>query len=283
MDQLTFQPFSVLLAVYQGENPRLFDLSLKSLEDQTLKADEVILVCDGPLTPELEKIITKYQEILPLKVIRSDENVGFGKALQLGINNCSHEIIARADTDDISLPERFYKQMVYLKMHPEIDILGSSILEFEGEPENVYTEKKLPLKHKDIVSYAKWRNPINHMTVLFKKSSVMKAGNYGDYRYAQDYDLWVRMIMSGSRFENLPEPLVLVSAGRVMVAKRGGFGHFLNEFKMQKEFLRLGFLERKHVLLNTAIRLPVRLLPDNIRRLFYLKVLRNSKNSSASQ
>lgn len=270
-------PFSVLLSVYQKESPRLFDLSLESLVTQKLQASEVILVCDGPLTPELESVIEKVKTKLPLKLVRLNENVGFGKALQAGLLECSNEFIARADTDDISLPDRFEKQMKFMIENPDIDILGSSIYEFEGDPKNIYTEKRLPLKHNDIVSYAKWRNPINHMTVIFKKSAVLRAGNYSDYRYAQDYDLWVKMITTGSKFENMSEALVLVSAGTDLVSRRGGFKHFQNEFKMQKDFMKLGFLRPTHVLINTLIRLPVRLLPNNFRKMFYLKILRNSK------
>lgn len=276
-DSYSFPPFSVLLSVYHKESPKLFDLSLESLVNQKLKANEVVLVCDGPITPELDAVIEKWRPHLPLKLVRLEENVGFGKALQAGLLACSHELIARADTDDISLPERFEKQMKFMIEHPDIDILGSSIYEFEGDPKNIYTEKKLPLKHDDIVAYAKWRNPINHMSVIFKKSAVLRAGNYSDYRYAQDYDLWVKMITTGSKFENMSEPLILVSAGRELVSRRGGFKHFQNEFKMQKEFMKLGFLKPTHVVINTLIRLPVRLLPNNFRRIFYLKVLRNSR------
>lgn len=266
--------FSVLLAVYAKESPKLFQQSLNSLVNQTLKADEVVLVCDGPLTRDLEEIIEVFKSQLPLKIVRIPENVGFGSALQIGMKHCSHELIARADTDDISLPERFAIQIQYMVNHPEIDILGSSIYEFEDEVTNIYTEKKLPLGHKEILKYAKWRNPMNHMSVVFKSSAVYKAGGYSNYRFAQDYLLWVQMIQAGCIFQNLPDVLVLVSAGRQMVTKRGGFSHFKNEFKMQGDFLRLGFLNPAQIIINTMIRLPVRLLPDNLRRAFYLKILR---------
>ena len=274
MDSSKLPPFSVLLAVYAKENPTLFKLSMESLVEQTLQATEVVLVCDGPLTPELESVISEIQPKLPLKIVKSPENMGFGKALQLGMKHCQYELIARADTDDISLPNRFEIQIPYMVSHPDLDILGTSIYEYEDDSRNVYTEKLLPLKHKDILSYAKWRNPMNHMSVVFKASAVARSGGYSNYRFAQDYHLWVSMLMAGCKFENLPNILVLVSAGRSMVAKRGGFSHFKNEFKMQKDFVKLGFLSPARLVMNAVIRLPVRLLPDSVRRVVYLKILR---------
>lgn len=269
-------PFSVLMAVHAKESPSLFQKSLESLIKQTLKPNSVVLVCDGELTPQLENVLSEMKIKIPFKVVRSSENQGLGKALQIGMKACEHDLIVRADTDDISLPNRFEKQIGFMASHLDIDLVGSSILEFEDDPSHIVTEKKVPLKHECISTYAKWRNPINHMSVVFRKSSVCKAGGYSDYRYAQDYHLWVKMLMNGCKFENLPEALVLASAGNKMIAKRGGLKHFLNEFKMQKEFLKLGFTNHLQFVLNLTTRFLVRVSPGSIRKFFYLRFLRKT-------
>jgi glycosyltransferase involved in cell wall biosynthesis len=267
-------PFSVLMAVHAKEDPALLHKSLDSLCQQTLKAERVVMVCDGELTPQLEDVISEMQPKLPLKLVRSPENLGLGKALQLGMRECETEIIARADTDDISLPQRFEKQVDFLVRNVDIDLVGSSILEFDADPKVILSEKKVPLNHDCISVYAKWRNPINHMSVVFRKSSVCRAGGYSDYRYAQDYHLWVKMLMTGCKFANLPDPLVLASAGGKMISKRGGIKHFLNEFKMQKEFLNIGFTTPLHFVLNSVTRLAVRIVPNSWRMFIYLRLLR---------
>ena len=274
MKNSSLPPFSVLMAIHAKENPVLFQKSLESLYQQTLKATKVVMVCDGELTPELEDVLHVMKSKIPLKLVRSPQNLGLGKALQLGIKECEHELIARADTDDISMPQRFQKQIEFMAENADIDLIGSSILEFEDDPKIIMNEKKVPLSHACISVYAKWRNPINHMSVVFRKSSVYKAGGYGDFRYAQDYHLWAKMLMNGCKFANIADPLVLASAGDRMISKRGGFRYFLNEFKIQQEFLRIGFISPVHFILNSITRFAVRIIPDSWRRFVYHHLLR---------
>lgn len=243
--------------------------AFESLRNQSLPADEVVIVKDGKLTPELEQVIDIYSSLLPIRTIALEKNVGLGKALQIGINECSHEFIARMDSDDISSADRFRKQIDLLEVNPEIDVVGSWISEFEGEPDNIYAYRNLPVEHSAITVFAKKRCPMNHVTVVFRKTSVLRAGSYYDIKFSQDYHLWVRMLLNGAKFANIPECLVNVRAGRDMVIRRGGMKYAKNEYKLQKDFYRRGFLNFYEFMRNLAIRIPVRLMPGWSRKLIY--------------
>lgn len=268
--------FSVLMSTYYKENAEYLSMALESLKKQTLPADEIVIVKDGPLTTELDKVIEDYSNTLAIKIIALEINKGLGNALRIGIEACSYDIIARMDSDDISSEDRFEKQLTFLQNNPEIDIVGSWISEFEGEPDNIYAYRELPVLHDDMIKFAKRRNPLNHMTVMYKKSAVLKAGNYSNIKFAQDYHLWVRMFLSNSRFANIPQYFVNVRAGEDMLVRRSGIVYAKNEFELQKEFLRLGFLNRRNFFYNTLLRIPLRFMPNWLIKLVY-SFLRGTK------
>jgi len=271
------------MSIYYKEDPVFFELAMQSIwDDQTLKPDEIVLVIDGPLNTAMASVIKKWLDKLGdvFKVVTLPENVGLGAALNEGLKYCSFEFVARMDTDDISHPNRFERQINFLESHPDIDIVGSSIGEFENNHTNIYAYRELPCTHNEIVKFAKKRNPLNHMTVIFRKSAVLSAGNYSNFRFAQDYHLWVRMIQNGARFANLPEALVSVRAGRAMTNRRGGASYALTEYKLQKEFLRMGFLNYGEFLRNISIRFFARIVPNSIRSILYNIFLRKNVQSN---
>ena len=180
--------FSVLMSIYYKENPQFFRTALDSVINQTLQPDEIVIVEDGELTDELYKVIETYKNKYPqvFKIVQLETNQGLGKALQIGVGNCSYDLIARMDSDDIALPERFEKQINFMREHPDIDVLGSSISEFEGNPENITSYRKLPTEHKDIYKFGQFRCPVNHMTIMYKKKAVLEAGNYQTFKNIED-------------------------------------------------------------------------------------------------
>ena len=267
--------FSVLLSLYIKENPVFFRQSLDSLLHQTLLPDEVVLVEDGPLTPELEQIVSDYSSRYPiLKVVPLPQNQGLGKALNEGIKYCSYELIARMDTDDVAKPDRFQKQVEVFEKHPEIDVCGAWIDEFEGDIDKIISTRKLPEWHNDIAAYAKKRNPINHPVVMFKKSAVVKAGSYQHFPLFEDYYLWVRMLMNGAKFYNIQESLLWFRFSPEMFKRRGGWGYAMKELKFQKTLRRMGFISTPIYLKNVAIRLTTRIIPNSWRSFIYKKLLR---------
>jgi glycosyltransferase involved in cell wall biosynthesis len=267
------------MSVYEKEAPAFFNLAMQSIwDEQTLKPDEIVLVKDGSLGTELNKAVKSWQEKLSdtLKVIALPQNVGLGDALNEGLKHCTFEWVARMDTDDISHPKRFEKQISFLESHSDIDVVGSWIGEFENDRNKIYTSRNLPCTHQEIVKFAKKRTPLNHMTVIFRKSAVLQAGSYNGFRFLQDYCLWVCMIQCGAKFANLPEQLVSVRGGRMMAQRRGGMYYAIDEYKMQKYFLKIGFLNYAEFLRNEFIRFSVRIIPSRLRAIVYNIFLRQS-------
>ncbi|GIM55023.1 glycosyltransferase [Capnocytophaga cynodegmi] len=271
--------FSVLISLYIKEKPESLAECLESLKNQTLQANEVVIVFDGKITSELEDVVSQYSKELPIKVIRLAENVGLGKALQKGVLACNHEIIARMDTDDIATPDRFEKQINFLKTNPQVSVLGSNISEFNLQPNDLKRKRVLPEKHSEIYEFAKFRCPINHPTVVFKKEDVLQSGNYsGKLLLWEDYTLWVTMLSKGYIFHNLQKNLLhfRVKDGRETIKRRSGLKYALNELKFAKYMRKIGFLSSLEYLKFITLRPLGRLLPTGILLFIYNKIYRRN-------
>ena len=193
------EKFSVCTSVYKNDKPDFVRVALDSmLEQQSVKPDEIVLVQDGPVPEELSLLLLEYESKYPMlmHVIRLEKNGGLGNALRLGVENAKYNIIARMDSDDICQPDRFEKQLTYLDAHPECDIVGGQMTEFIDSPNNIVGRREVPLTNEEIYEFMKSRCALNHVTVMFRKEAVMKAGNYQDWFWNEDYYLWVRMMMS---------------------------------------------------------------------------------------
>lgn len=196
--------YSVLMSVYFKEKAEYLRDSIDSMLNQSVGPAEFVLVCDGPLTPELDAVIARYlnSEFGRLfKVIRLECNSGLGAALNIGLNECNSQFIARMDSDDISLPDRCEKELAILSTG-EIDFVSGTVLEFCDSPSNVFSCRKLPEDTESILEFAKKRNPINHPAVMFKKDAVLKSGGYQPFYLLEDYFLWIRMLSNGFRAQN---------------------------------------------------------------------------------
>lgn len=264
--------FSVLLSLYIKENPTFLAECLESLKNQTLQADEVVIVFDGKITPELENVVESYAQTLPIKTIKLPENVGLGKALKQGVLACSHEIIARMDTDDIARADRFEKQIHFLNNHPEISVLGSNLSEFNSKPNDLNRRRVLPENHHEIYKFAKFRSPVNHPTVVFRKSAVLQSGNYsGKLLLWEDYTLWITMLVNGYIFHNLQEDLLYfrVKNGKETIKRRSGLKYALDELKFAKIVRQMGFFSLFEYLKFITLRPLGRLLPTNILLFIY--------------
>lgn len=270
--------FSVLMSVYKKDNVKWFEEALDSMINQTLLPSEILIMQDGPLSLELDKTIenyiNKYSFIRTHKLIK---NVGLGLALQEGIKLCKYDLIARMDADDISIPTRFEKQINYFKHH-NVDIVGSVIIEFEDNPYTSTTLRKLPETHNENVKFAKKRNPIGHSSVMFKKESVLKAGNYKDYYLVEDYDLWVRMIETGAIFYNFQEPITYMRINKDFYKRRGGIKYYKSIHKFKKELYQKGYLSYKEYFKSNTASLIVTMMPGFIRTFIYKKLLRKKVN-----
>lgn len=254
--------FSILLSVYNKENPIFFSSALDSIwSDQILKPSEIVIVKDGPLTKELDEVIELFSKSAPVKCVQLNQNCGLGIALAKGLEACSNEIIARMDSDDIAQPDRFEKQVKYLVYHPEYDVIGSNIAEFNQSVNDIVSFRKVPEQANEIFAFARRRNPMNHMSIVYRKKAVLDAGNYIPFPGYEDYYLWIRMLMKGSAFYNIQENLIFARTGNDMLSRRQGKAFFLQELKLQKEFQRIGFITRSGYMLNLLFRAIPRLFP----------------------
>ena len=270
--------FSVLLSVYYKENPEFLEKSIESIYfGQILKPDEIILVEDGPLTEELYSTIENLKNQIGkeiLKTIKLEKNMGLGNALKIGVEKCSNELIARMDTDDIAYPNRFEEQIKYFKNYPETDVLGTFMSEFTGNINNIICIKDAPDNKIDMKKYMKLRDPVNHPSVMFKKSKVLEAGNYKEIFLNEDSYLWGRMLSKGCVFRNICEPLVYFRTTNDTYKRRGGWKYIKAEYGLQKEFLKLGIINKVEFLRNITLKNTIRLIPNNLRKFIYLKLLR---------
>ncbi len=248
-------------------------VALESIWDkQIIKPSEIVLVKDGPLTEELDKVVDQFKKKAPLKVISLEQNHGLGYALAYGLNYCSQELVARMDSDDLSKPDRFEKQISFMKEHPEVDIVGTNIEEFDHHPTEIRSHRRLPSTFSKLKLFSKKRSPFNHMTVVFKKTAVLEAGNYQPFHVYEDYYLWVRMIQNGAQMANIPEYLVTARLDDSQLVRRHGSYIFQQEVKLQKEMLQLHFINKWEYFRNLVLRAYPRLLPFWVLKIIY-KVL----------
>jgi glycosyltransferase involved in cell wall biosynthesis len=265
---------SVLMSVYDRETPDHLRQCLDSLVIQTLPADEVVIVEDGPLGEKLNATIAAYRKLLPIVSLPLPIRVGLGAALRAGVYNCQGEYVARMDSDDVCVPERFQRQINFLESNREIDVVGSAIAEFEHECSAPRAIRLLPAAGPALRRFAKSRTPMNHMTVVFRKASVVAAGNYESCQGFEDYHLWARMLTLGYRLHNMNEILVYARCGNGMQGRRGGLAYLKGEIEFQSFLRKMGLLDAAGSFLNILMRGPIRLAPEFVRSLCYSLFLR---------
>lgn len=267
--------FSVLMSVYYREKGEFLRTALESIFNQTVPPTEVVLVQDGPLTDELYLIIREFAEKYDtFKTIPLPQNIGLGKALNEGMKHCSYNLVARMDSDDICLDNRFEEQLKAFQSNPQTDIIGGWIEEFNNDFTISQGYRCLPENHIDILRFFKSKSPLNHVTVMFKKDIVCKAGGYQDFYLLEDYWLWGRLIAKGAKLYNVQKILVLTRGGIEMSARRGGWKYARSEVKLQVNFLKMKLISLPCFLKNVLIRFSVRMMPNKLRSFVYMKLLR---------
>lgn len=275
------QPYSVLFSIYKKESPEYLRVALNSILAQTVFPNEIVIVKDGPLTSELEAVLSEYDTIYPgiFKFVSFSDNHGLGYALSKGIIECSNELIARMDTDDYAFPERIYRQLREFETDPDLDMLGSQVYEFIESPEKPVSISKLPLEGEEIIKYSKRRNPFRHSSMVYKKSKVLEAGNYSpDYLYFEDWDLFNRMLAYGGKGRNLNEPLIAMRISQDFFARRGGIVYLLYVWRFKTTQLKRGFFTPLDFLKSFIPHALVCLMPNSLRSIVYTKMLRENTN-----
>lgn len=272
-------PFSVAMSVYKNDSPIFLDRALESItRKQTVLPDEIVLLVDGPVPEQVNAVIEKYlSEYKRFKIIRLIENKGLGNALKIAVENSSNELIARMDSDDVSLEDRFEQQLEFFKQNQNVDIVGGDITEFIEDESNIVGKRTLPKQDKEIKKYMKTRCAMNHVSVMYKKSALLRVGNYQDWTWNEDYYLWIRMLQSHCIFANTGTILVNVRVGEDMYRRRGGWKYFKSEAKLQRYMRKNKIIGLGTYVMNVIKRFIVQvLLPNKLRGWVFKKFARES-------
>ncbi|MGE3285560.1 MAG: glycosyltransferase [Pseudonocardia sp.] len=266
---------SLLLPVWKADRPDLLRAAFVSTVDQqTRRPDEVVIVRDGPVAAPLQECLDALaaQSPVPVRVLALPRNLGLGPALDAGLEACRHDLVARMDADDISLPHRF---AVQLPLMDSADLVGSGLLEIGTGLDDVVGRRTPPTAPADIVARARFADPFNHPTVVYRRELVRSVGGYGDFAVMEDYLLWARMILAGARVANVAEPLVGYRVGAGAYARRGGWRQLRAELELQRRFREIGFTTPAQFVRNVVVRGGYRLVPEAVRRRAYRRVIAN--------
>ena len=268
--------YSVLMTVYEKDNPEYFRKALMSMVKQTKKADEIVVVKDGPITRELQSVLDDIDKKNPNLIVQVQlpVNKGLGLALNEGIKVCKNELLARMDADDISLPTRCEKQVEQFENNPDLDIIGCPVIEFVGEPSNKVGKRDVPVDNEAIYKYCRKRDPFNHPTVMYRKSKVEAVGGYGDLRKNQDTDLWIKMLSNGAVCRNLTEYLLRFRFDEGTYKKRKNWLDTKLLIKIRWNAFRIGFCSFVDFVEVAGAQMAIYLLPTAFQEFVYKKLLR---------
>ncbi len=269
--------YSVLMSVYKNDDPEFLATALRSIyDDQTVKPDEIVVVFDGHLTDELYAVLNDFraekEEIV--KYYPQEENHGLGEALRIGSEKCTCDYILRMDSDDISDPKRFERQIAYVETHPDIDVLGTDIAEFNTSLAENMRVRSCPEHHDEIVIMGKKRNPMNHVSVCMKRTALEKCGGYKTLLLLEDYYLWLHMIAAGCKLANIHESLVYVRVGNGFDSKRGSKERITGWKTLQDFMLEHGMISKKEAMMNMFYIRTFVNTPSGLKKVLYEKLLR---------
>jgi glycosyltransferase involved in cell wall biosynthesis len=263
------EPFALLIAVYDGDRPDYLRRAIRSaVDDQTVRPDQLVIVRDGPVRHELADCLEDITATsrIPVTLVPLEHNSGLGPALDAGLTASWFDVIARMDADDIAMPNRFEVQLPLIQ---DADIVGSGLLEFVSDTDDVIGQRVPPIEPGQIAQYARVHDPFNHPTVVYRRSAVLAAGGYGNLPLMEDYSLFARMIQSGARTVNVAEPLVFYRVGESAFKRRGGTALLRSELRLQRQFRKDGFTSRFGYARNVIVRGGYRLIPWWLRRAVY--------------
>jgi glycosyltransferase involved in cell wall biosynthesis len=266
--------FSVLMAVYGGDRGDWLSEALASLGAQTLPADEIVVVEDGPVPADVAQALDDAARTMPVQRVVLPRNLGLSGALQAGLAACRYDLVARMDSDDIAEPTRFERQVGAMRARPSLSVLGGYVAEFGTDPEQPYAIRKVPVGAREVRRVARWRSPVNHPAVMLRKDDIDRVGGYAGFIGIEDYYLWAKLLAAGMQLDNLPQVLVRQRAGAALGRRRGGWRYARTELELFRAFVRIGFLTRPQAVAGLVLRLPVRIFPDRLRSWIYRRLLR---------
>jgi glycosyltransferase involved in cell wall biosynthesis len=267
--------YSILQTVYKSDDKNHLKTAIESMLTQSLPSDDYVIVEDGPLPVELEDLISSFVLLHPeIHIVKLPANVGLGKALNEGLPVCKNELIARMDSDDISMPERCEKQVRAFENDPELDIVGCPVKEFIGTPDNIVGQRDVPIDNESIHKYVRRRDPFNHPTVMYRKSKVMKYGPYGDYRKNQDTDLWIKLLSNGCKAINIDEYLLMFRFDEGTYRKRKGWTNTKCLIDIRWKAFKDKNCSLWDFIVVSGVQMAIYFMPSGLQRFIYQHILR---------
>lgn len=268
--------FSVLMAVCFSDNPQyLNDAIISIFDNQSIKPKQIVIVVDGFINNDLQFVLDSWKsnlkDILIITYLQTNQGLAF--ALNFGLQLCNYDLVARMDSDDISLSERFEKQIDFMNRNPHISVLSSRIEEFDITMNKSLGFRNVPISHTDFKDFIVRRNPINHPASFFRKKDVISVGGYPLFKKAQDYALWSLMFVKGFSFANIDQTLLNMRTGNGLL-KRRGFFYFKNEIKILHFQLNIGLISNRQFLTNFLIRGFIRIQPNFLKAFIYKVIKR---------
>ena len=238
-------------------------------DNQSLKPSQIVLIVDGPISDSLSKVISLWRLRLSptLDLITLPSNVGLASALNVGLSHCKYEFVARMDTDDVSTPNRFQDQISFMISNPNIDVLSGFVEECTEDLCSVLSVRVLPVENQQILCFLKYRNPISHPAVIYKKSAVLSVGGYPNI-YPEDYPLWGLLLARGFRFANLDTVLVRMRI-EDSISSRRGVNFLLGQLRCFWLFRRIGLFGWFQFLLSSSFVILLRCCPSFLRKFLY--------------
>lgn len=268
--------YSVLMSVYFRENPEEFEACIRSMLAQTVATNDFVIVCDGPLTEELDEILERFDREYPeiFQIVRLKENVGIGNAANIGLRYCRNDLVAKMDADDLSVPERCEWQLKRFAECPELMVLGGHIEEFSQDPGKPFAIRSVPLSNGEIRSFARRRQPFNNMTVMYRRSAVLAVGGYRDFRRSEDFDLYLRLLLKGYYAENLDKVLVKARVNENAFRRRGSWGTLKGCARSRWYSYRQGYASLLDVGICVAGEAFIMISPHGVKKFIYSHFLR---------
>lgn len=268
--------YSVLMSLYAKEKAEYLKQSIESMLSQTVKPDEIVIVKDGPVTKELELVLWEYVNNYPglFNIVISKENIGLGLALNLGLEKCKNDLVARMDTDDISLPDRCEKQLLAFEKDSDLVIVGSYVDEFYEDHSKIISSRVVPTGYKEIYEFAKRRSAFNHPTVMYKRSIVLGCGGYGNLRRNQDVDLFGRMLFAGYKAVNIGEALLLFRSNEALLKRRRSWENTKSYIMTINKLHKIGYAGFADYIIVVIAQGLMFICPIRLQNFIYKKFLR---------
>lgn len=270
------EQYSVLMSVYHKENPVFFEEALRSMMEQTVRTDDFVIVCDGPLSSTLDAVLEKYVREYPgiFNVVRLEKNVGIGMAANIGLQHCKNDLVAKMDADDISVPTRCERQLERFAQCPELTVLGGFIDEFNDDPQKPCSVRTVPTAYEEIREFARRRQPFNNMTVMYRRTAVQKVGGYRDFRRSEDFDLYIRLLHAGYYGENLDQVLVKARVDADAFSRRGSWETLAGCANSRWQSFRMGYASLLDVCVCVGGEAVIMISPIWLRKYIYQRFLR---------